>query len=155
MVCFSLWLDKSCWLLSGMTIGVEEIQRCFFFIYISLPVLSAHNCLIGNMFTINGSSTSINLSHTVKKPALYPIVYQWVIDGVVKDALLHCKRASFTLQKGIFCNAKGHLLQCKRALLFSDSDFFLQWRLLFRFPIRTGFFSHRPWRVGRDRMLYI
>ena len=24
-----------------------------------------------------------------------------------------CKRASFALQKGVFYNAKGHLLQCK------------------------------------------
>jgi hypothetical protein len=49
-----------------MTIGVEEIQRCFFFIYMPLPVLSAQYNLIGNMFTIKGSNTSINLSHTVK-----------------------------------------------------------------------------------------
>ena len=37
------------------------------------------------------------------------------MNRLVKDALLRCKRASFTLQKGIFCNAKGALLQCKRA----------------------------------------
>ena len=33
---------------------------------------------------------------------------------VVKGRLLHCKRASFTLQKGVFYTAKGHLLECKR-----------------------------------------
>lgn len=49
-----------------MTIGVEEIQRCFFFYSYALRMLSIHYCLIGNMFTIKGSSTSINLSHTVK-----------------------------------------------------------------------------------------
>jgi len=32
-----------------------------------------------------------------------------------EDALLHCKRACFTLQKGIFYHAKGRLLQRKRA----------------------------------------
>ena len=30
---------------------------------------------------------------------------------MVKDALLQCKRASFEVQKGMFYNAKGHLLQ--------------------------------------------
>ena len=35
------------------------------------------------------------------------------MNRLVKDALLRCKRASFTLQKGIFCNAKGALLQCE------------------------------------------
>ena len=32
-----------------------------------------------------------------------------------KHALLHCKRACFALKKGIFYNAKGRLLQRKRA----------------------------------------
>ena len=32
-----------------------------------------------------------------------------------EDALLHCKRACFALQKGIFYHAKGRLLQRKRA----------------------------------------
>jgi len=50
-----------------------------------------------------------------EKMPLYPFVYQSVTKPVLKDALLHCKRASFTLQKGMFCNAKGHLLHGKRA----------------------------------------
>ena len=50
-----------------------------------------------------------------EKTPLYPFVYQSVTKPVLKDALLHCKRASFTLQKGMFCNAKGHLLHGKRA----------------------------------------
>ena len=33
----------------------------------------------------------------------------------IKGALLQFKRAPFTCQKGMFCNAKGHLLQRKRA----------------------------------------
>ena len=37
-----------------------------------------------------------------------------VIKTEIKDALLHRKRASFTLQKGIFYIAKGALLECKR-----------------------------------------
>jgi len=37
------------------------------------------------------------------------------MNSVVKDALLRCKRASFTHQKGTFYHAKGHLLHCKRA----------------------------------------
>ena len=40
--------------------------------------------------------------------------YQIVTDGLVKGHVLHCKRAPFTMQKGIFYNAKGRLLQCKR-----------------------------------------
>jgi len=38
-----------------------------------------------------------------------------VIKTEIKDALLHRKRASFTLQKGIFYIAKGALLESKRA----------------------------------------
>ena len=34
-----------------------------------------------------------------------------VTNILLKDALLHCKRASFTPQKGIFCNAKDHRLK--------------------------------------------
>ena len=34
-----------------------------------------------------------------------------VINRLVKGHLLPCKRASFALQKGVFYNAKGHLLQ--------------------------------------------
>ena len=30
----------------------------------------------------------------------------------IKGALLQFKRAPFTCQKGMFCNAKGHLLPC-------------------------------------------
>ena len=33
----------------------------------------------------------------------------------IKGALLQFKRACFAMQKGIFYNAKGHLLQRKRA----------------------------------------
>ena len=29
---------------------------------------------------------------------------------ILKGHILHCKRASFTHQKGIFCNVKGRLL---------------------------------------------
>mgnify|MGYP001672324881 CR=1 FL=1 len=49
-----------------MTIGGEQLQRSFFFIYMPLRMLSIHYCLIGNMFTSYGSSTAVNLSHTVK-----------------------------------------------------------------------------------------
>ena len=56
-----------------------------------------------------------------EKTPLYPFVYQSVTEPVLKDALLHCKRASFTLQKGMFCNAKGHLLHGKRASITFQS----------------------------------
>ena len=38
-----------------------------------------------------------------------------VTDRLVKDALLPFKRCPFARQKGTFYNAKGHLLECKRA----------------------------------------
>gem|GEM_PF-483673 len=44
--------------------------------------------------------------------ALYLSDNQRVTNRLVKGALLHCKRAPFTHQKGMFCNAKGHLLPC-------------------------------------------
>ena len=37
-----------------------------------------------------------------------------VTNTLLKGALLHCKKASFTPQKGTFYHVKGHLLQCKR-----------------------------------------
>ena len=41
---------------------------------------------------------------------LYAILYQRLTKALLKGALLHCKRASFTPQKSIFYCAKGHLL---------------------------------------------
>ena len=41
---------------------------------------------------------------------LYIILYQRLTNALLKGALLHCKRASFTPQKSIFYHAKGHLL---------------------------------------------
>ena len=41
---------------------------------------------------------------------LYTILYQGLTNAVLKGALLHCKRASFTPQKSTFYPAKGHLL---------------------------------------------
>jgi len=41
--------------------------------------------------------------------------YQGVTDGVVKGALLRCKTYPFTLQKTPFYDAKGRLLEGKRA----------------------------------------
>ena len=38
-----------------------------------------------------------------------------VTDRLVKDTLLPFKRCPFARQKGIFYNAKGALLECKRA----------------------------------------
>ena len=48
-----------------------------------------------------------------KHSDLYPIVYQRLTKALLKGALLHCKRASFTPQKSIFYHAKGHLLPCQ------------------------------------------
>jgi hypothetical protein len=47
-------------------------------------------------------------------PLLYnkfTLRFQYMPFCIVKDALLQCKRASFTPQKGVFCNVKGHLLR--------------------------------------------
>ena len=50
------------------------------------------------------------ITRYTKKLDLYPTVYQRLINALLKGALLHCKRASFTLQKSIFYHTKGHLL---------------------------------------------
>ena len=57
-------------------------------------------------------------------PAYYQSVYTnfdftsfSLISWVVKGHLLRCKRAPFTHQKGMFCNAKGRLLHGKRACI--------------------------------------
>ena len=41
----------------------------------------------------------------------FPSAFQSTPFCLLKDALLHCKRVSFDVQKGMFYNAKGHLLQ--------------------------------------------
>ena len=48
-----------------------------------------------------------------KHSDLYTILYQRLTNALLKGALLHCKRASFTPQKSIFYHAKGHLLPCQ------------------------------------------
>ena len=50
---------------------------------------------------------------------------------------LTCKRASFTLQKGVFYTSKGHLLPCKRA------PFRMQ-KTPFQKPIRNLFNKEDP-----------
>ena len=67
---------------------------------------------------------------------------------IVKGRLLHVKRACFAMQKGIFYNAK-------EPLLFSDSDFFLQWRNLFWLSVCAYLVFHRAWVVRWDRVLYV
>ena len=52
------------------------------------------------------------ITRYTKKTDLYPILYQRLTKALLKGALLHCKRASFTPQKSIFYRAKGHLLPC-------------------------------------------
>ena len=48
-----------------------------------------------------------------KHSDLQSIVYQRLTNAVLKGALLHCKRASFTPQKSTFYPTKGHLLPCQ------------------------------------------
>ena len=55
------------------------------------------------------------ITRYTKKLDLYPTVYQRLINALLKGALLPCKRASFTPQKGIFHTSKEHLLPHKRA----------------------------------------
>ena len=62
-----------------------------------------------------------------KHSDLYAIGYQKFTNAVLKGALLHCKRAPFTLQKGIFYHAKGHLLPCKRASFTLQKSTFCDW----------------------------
>ena len=53
------------------------------------------------------------ITRYTKKSDLQSIVYQRLTNAVLKDALLHCKRASLTPQKSTFYHAKGHLLPCQ------------------------------------------
>jgi len=43
---------------------------------------------------------------------------------VVKDALLHVKRCPFTLQKGIFHYAKGHVLKTEREIILQKNPIY-------------------------------
>ena len=60
------------------------------------------------------------ITRYTKLSDLYTILYQRLTNAVLKDALLHCKRASFTPQKSIFYHAKGHLLQCQSPSVISN-----------------------------------
>ena len=54
------------------------------------------------------------ITRYTKHSDLYPIVYQRLTKALLKGALLHIKRASFTPQKSTFYHAKGHLLLYKK-----------------------------------------
>jgi len=58
-----------------------------------------------------------------------------VTNALVKDALLHCKRASFTPQKSTFYHAKGHLLQCKRPSIKKQLGNYFTWNVLLSRPL--------------------
>ena len=54
------------------------------------------------------------ITRYTKHSDLYAILYQRLTKALLKGALLHCKRASFTPQKSTFYHAKGHLLLYKK-----------------------------------------
>ena len=53
------------------------------------------------------------ITRYTKHSDLYAILYQRLTKALLKGALLHCKRASFTPQKSTFYHAKGHFLPCQ------------------------------------------
>ena len=59
---------------------------------------------------------------------------------------LACKRASFTLQKGVFYTSKGHLLPCKRAPFRTQ-------KTPFQKPIRNLFNKEDPLSYKKARIL--
>ena len=66
-----------------------------------------------------------------------------VTNTLLKGALLHCKRASFTPQKGTFYHVKGHLLQCKRPSIKKQLGITLQQGGIIRSPFYLFFYSTR------------
>ena len=72
------------------------------------------------------------ITRYTNKLDLYPIVYQRLTNAFLKGALLHVKRAPFTLQKGVFHTSKEHLLLCKRAsFTVSKSTYYFQFMNLY------------------------
>ena len=65
---------------------------------------------------------------------------------ITKGRLLHYKRASFTLQKGVFYTSKGHLLLCKRAPFRTQ-------KTPFQKPIRNLFNKEDPLSYKKARIL--
>ena len=56
-----------------------------------------------------------------RNPSFFSFVTNWNAESY-KTCF---KRRPFTLQKGVFCNVKGHLLQCKRCPFKIEMWFFL------------------------------
>ena len=63
---------------------------------------------------------------------------------IVKGHVLHCKRASFTRQKGTFYIAKGHLLQHKRRPFKNQLGKYFTKRAFIPFGIHTLLRPKRP-----------
>ena len=106
---------------------VTDLLTSFLLLYAQRLLSLVHLCvlLFANGYLLAGKKHLYNnlkayackTNRYEEKTPLYPFVYQSVTKPVLKDALLQCKRASFTHQKGMFCNAKGHLLHGKKASL--------------------------------------
>jgi len=64
---------------------------------------------------------------------MYPIVYQQLTNTILKDALLHYKKASFTPQKSTSYHTKGHLLLCQRPSVIFNLWIFITTLLMYFF----------------------
>ena len=110
----SFYMSNGHW--SSTSLLLLYAQRLLSLVHLCVLLFANGYLLAGKKHLYNNlKAYACKTNRYEEKTPLYPFVYQSVTKSVLKDALLHCKRASFTLQKGMFCNAKGHLLHGKRA----------------------------------------
>ena len=80
-------------------------------IRLSVPTHTTAPLQVNQKYVYKRLKLRIHKSRSYAKLSdLYTILYPGLTKSFLKDALLHCKRASFTPQKSIFYRAKGHLL---------------------------------------------
>ena len=116
LVSFLLYMSNGYW--SSTSLLLLYAQRLLSLVHLCVLLFANGYLLAGKKHLYNNlKAYACKTNRYEEKTPLYPFVYQSVTKPILKDALLHCKRASFTLQKGMFCNAKGRLLHCKRASL--------------------------------------
>ena len=116
LVSFLLYMSNGYW--SSTSLLLLYAQRLLSLVHLCVLLFANGYLLAGKKHLYNNLKVyACKTNRYEEKTSLYPFVYQSVTKPVLKDALLHCKRASFTLQKGMFCNAKGRLLHGKRASL--------------------------------------
>ena len=95
------------------------------------------------------------LTHKKEQNKKKSIFSCFVTSTLSSNYKLACKRASFTLQKGVFYTSKGHLLHCKRASFRRQKRLFWKSRVSLFYKISTYTLCNSMLHLWGHRLMWM